>query len=186
MTREEVRDLEDMPYIGELGFLETPNNNGLPDRSGGARAALPSLTDARTDITVNDAPTTLRLDSVTVSEDAQRQMLQANEQAWQAIDTGWQERDGALVDAFTVVAEQLREQAKRAELADQRAAAIEARLEAAEEREAERLLPITRETIDTDEAGRPTIIRMRQGDRTWRKVIERDGPRVVNVREIAS
>ena len=27
MTREEVRDLEDLPYDGDLGYLETPNNN---------------------------------------------------------------------------------------------------------------------------------------------------------------
>ena len=101
IRREEVRDLEDLDWDGELGYLETPNNNPPEDEPVAVapeRAEPMSLTVNDGPINVNAAPMSvhaaptsiqseLRLDSVQIGDEAARQMAEASSDGFAAAAT---------------------------------------------------------------------------------------------------
>ena len=198
MTRDEVRELEDIGSIGELGFLDTPNNSVRDPRTEDAGAliragfepepvldavgmphiphtgappvtvqgdenagrSLPSVTD----VTVNDAPTTVRIDSVEMAEDAAAQVTDATASGFERMNEGLAKRDELIVGAFGKQTDVLRDELAATE---SRLGAMEARLLAAEQREEERNQP---ENISID----GDIITHRKGARLWQERITRD------------
>jgi HK97 family phage portal protein len=95
MQREEVRSKEDMPNLGELGFLETPNNNGPREAQPAARGMGVSI-----DATVDD-------DQLVAFGDAQREAIEEMRALAASVQ---HDRDQALTDRV----------AARRELADLR------------------------------------------------------------------
>lgn len=143
LTREEVRALEDFRYIGELGFLETPNNNAPQEPADTGTEDERSLS-----VSVNDAPIMvapeLRIDSVQVSEAGVERIAEASTSGIAAGIAILGDRiadDGqALADTFTSHAARvevtLREQS--AELT-----ALKAQVAEMEAREAVRSQPVS-------------------------------------------
>jgi len=66
MAREEVRDLEDLPFVGELGWLETPNNNGVPES------------------TPSEEPRSLSIDTTVIGEDSTMRIIEQTREASKA------------------------------------------------------------------------------------------------------
>ncbi len=153
MTPKQIAALEDLPVdLATDGFHETPNNNGIPDRSAPAEPArgLGLSLDAR----VDDV-------ALSVLADTQRDIVEQNTQ--RLAEQAARDREASRIER----------EAQRREIAELRAAFVEAT----------RPAPAPVIDIRRDEHGRAQEVYERRGDEVIRKVITHDEDgRIVGVR----
>jgi HK97 family phage portal protein len=160
MTRDEVREKEDLPYLGELGWLETPNNSGEEPQ---------------------EEPRSITISDVQLRDEAAAAM--SREVAAAVIEAG--ERTAA--EMVSLQTELLAHQAEKTE--EQRAA-LAALVEQNERERAARLeasLEPGEKRIVRDDKGRIIGTVERKGDLTTRQVIERDDVgNVISIKTVAA
>ena len=168
MLREEVRAKEDLPSLGPLGWLETPNNNAAEEPAD-----------------VEEAPDD-EAASITISDVELRDEAAAllTERVTEAVVVGREQAAGDIAQMHTdILSKTDRDMAELREQLRTLQADAEAR------REAERvasLAPVSRKVI-RDENGRISGVIEQQGERMVRKVIERDERgAVITVTEVAA
>lgn len=157
MTREEVREKEDLPWVGELGWLETPNNNSDEEPA-----------PQQNSITISD---------VEVRDEAAEQLT---EKVTRAVAEAAERHDAdhaqMTLDAMA------HNEARFASIE----ASIKAQDEQAAKRREADLAPGEKRIV-RDEKGRITGTIERRGDTTWRQVIERDAVgNVVGIKSVAA
>lgn len=188
MKPDYVAALEDLPPGQAIeGWLETPNNNGIPDRSGSEAESTRALAEP-TSITLHDAPinvnaapmnvqaaptaieSAVHVDSVRISDEAARQMVENSQAGFEvlarAIEVSDEENRTTLLKAWAQYAQ---ETAQREEVEREERARLEAKVDKLMEPDPESYTVLSRDSL-----GRPTLIRQTQGSRSVEKRITRD------------